>query len=164
MLRGHLGWVRAVAISPDGRSIVTGASDRALRGHSGSVLAVAISPDGRLIVTGSDDETVRVWDAATGAERRILPIGAAPRHLSISPCGTHIVTDRGLVPLPLANCQSRHHVFATRHWITADGDALLYLHPDYEDSFAFLSGSRAIYTRKGFHVLQLDLKRESGRS
>ncbi|KAK3304826.1 uncharacterized protein B0T15DRAFT_537707 [Chaetomium strumarium] len=40
--------------------------------HPSAVKAIAFSPDGRLIVSGSDDSTVRVWDAATGAERRVL--------------------------------------------------------------------------------------------
>lgn len=43
--------------------------------HPSAVKAVAFSPDGRLIVSGSSDKTMRVWDAATGAERRVLATG-----------------------------------------------------------------------------------------
>ncbi len=34
--------------------------------HPGRVLAVAVSPDGRMIVTGGSDGTARLWNAATG--------------------------------------------------------------------------------------------------
>jgi WD40 repeat protein len=33
---------------------------------------VAFSPDGRLASLGSADKTVRLWEAATGAEVRLL--------------------------------------------------------------------------------------------
>ncbi|KAK4034598.1 WD40-repeat-containing domain protein, partial [Parachaetomium inaequale] len=59
--------VRAPALSEDWSVHL-----QTLQGHSSSVKAVAFSPDGRLIVSGSCDNTVRVWDAATGAERRVL--------------------------------------------------------------------------------------------
>jgi len=39
-----------------------------LRGHTDVVLSVAISRDGKRIVSGSVDGLVRIWDAATGAE------------------------------------------------------------------------------------------------
>ena len=82
-LKGHTEAVLAVAVSPDGRGIVTGSADntarlwnaktgaemRVFEGHTKPVWAVAITPDGARIVTGSDDRTARVWDAHTGSER-----------------------------------------------------------------------------------------------
>jgi WD40 repeat protein len=51
---------------------------RTLTGHSEPVRACAISPAGSLIVSASTDKTVKVWDAAIGAERLTLkrPHGA----------------------------------------------------------------------------------------
>lgn len=40
-----------------------------LEGHSGLVRCVAFAPDGKTLVTGGSDRTVRVWDAATGKAR-----------------------------------------------------------------------------------------------
>ena len=34
--------------------------------HGRAVLAVAVSPDGRVLLTASRDGTARFWDAATG--------------------------------------------------------------------------------------------------
>jgi WD40 repeat protein len=42
------------------------------RGHEESVMSVAYSPDGRWIASGSDDRSIRVWDADTGAEQRVI--------------------------------------------------------------------------------------------
>jgi len=43
-----------------------------LRGHSGKVLSVAFSPDGKRIVSDGRDKTIKIWDAATGAELMTL--------------------------------------------------------------------------------------------
>ena len=78
-LKGHTNAIRCVAISPDGRWLVTGSFDktarlwdlksknpavgsRVLKGHTKRIYCLAISPDGRWLVTGSRDKTVRLWD------------------------------------------------------------------------------------------------------
>lgn len=45
----------------------TGTPLHTLKGHTGWVLAVAWSPDAGVLATGSMDSTVRLWDPATGA-------------------------------------------------------------------------------------------------
>jgi WD domain, G-beta repeat/APAF-1 helical domain len=45
---------------------------RTLHGHTNGVTGCAVSPDGRFIVSASFDDTLKVWDAATGAERLSL--------------------------------------------------------------------------------------------
>jgi WD40 repeat protein len=40
-----------------------------MRGHTGLIQAVALTPDGKTAVTGSADGLIKVWDTATGGER-----------------------------------------------------------------------------------------------
>jgi WD40 repeat protein len=79
-LTGHSRWVRSVAISPDGRVLVSGSGDRTVKiwdltagqllqtllGHEHWVRSVAISPDGQLVASGSNDKTIKIWQLRTG--------------------------------------------------------------------------------------------------
>src|SRR5690242_1494602 len=81
-LEGHGGDVWAIAVSPDGRHVVTGSHDntlalwnlekgqrvRGLEGHTEAIWSVAVSPDGRRALSGGHDGTVRLWDLDSGKE------------------------------------------------------------------------------------------------
>lgn len=76
------GWIRALALTVDGRQAVSSSSDGTVRvldldngqeirrfeGHEGTVTAVAVSADGQYVVSGSFDQTVRLWEFESGNE------------------------------------------------------------------------------------------------
>jgi WD40 repeat protein len=78
----HTGAVEAVAVSPDGKLIASGATDRAIKlwnpqtgeevltlhGHTLGVIALAFTPDGKTLISSGADRNLRLWDAATGRE------------------------------------------------------------------------------------------------
>jgi cytochrome c len=98
-LRGHGGPVRAVAVSADGTSVLSGsfdssailwslqngAAEQVLRFHESGVNAVAILPDGRP-VTGGEDGKVAIWQRGalqpgqvfTGHTAPVVALAASP--------------------------------------------------------------------------------------
>ena len=82
ILYGHDNDVNSIAMTPDGKKLVSGSDDKTIiawdistgkptlylkePGHSKGVKSVAITPDGKKIVSGSDDKTIKVWDINTG--------------------------------------------------------------------------------------------------
>ena len=82
--RGHSEFIKSVAISPDGRTVLSGswgdslklwdiASGRELHSfpaHKETIFSIAISPDGLTALAGCWDKTLKMWDIATGRELR----------------------------------------------------------------------------------------------
>ena len=106
-LEGHTNRVNAVAVTPDGRHVVSGSDDKTLRvwdlatgetkttlkGHSNRVNAVAVTADGRHVVSGSDDKTLRVWDLATGKTKTTLKGHTRSVYaVAVTPDGRHVVS------------------------------------------------------------------------
>jgi WD40 repeat protein len=96
---GHTGGNTKVALSRDGRFMVSGTYDNSLilwdltgrlilhrlLGHAGDVTAVAISPDEWVILSGSADHTLRLWEVfRSGAESYRIPDSLG---LTVSPDG-----------------------------------------------------------------------------
>lgn len=80
-LHKHTNWVRALAVSPNGRILASGGHDRmvyvwdlstgkvlkSLFKHTNWIRGLAISPDGQILASASDDQTVCLWNVETGA-------------------------------------------------------------------------------------------------
>ena len=80
VLSGHIDEVNCVTFSSDGRSLASGADDRAVKlwdiqtggvvrtflGHTEYVMSVSISTDYTRIVSGSVDRAIHLWDTQTG--------------------------------------------------------------------------------------------------
>jgi WD40 repeat protein len=54
--------------------MMSGKVAKTLDGHTDAVNDIAISGNGRYMISGSNDKTARVWDLGTGKQLRILPV------------------------------------------------------------------------------------------
>ena len=110
ILSGHTNWVWACAVTPDGRRVMSGSSDRTLKvwdlqsgqelatlsGHKREVRACAVTPDGRRVVSGSSDLTLMVWELHSGQELGMLSghVGSVFA-CAVTPDGRRVVSGSG---------------------------------------------------------------------
>ena len=153
MSLSRFGPVRSVALTPEGRWIITGSEDgavrvidraslqlnRGMRAHHEPVRAVAVSPDGRHIVSGGDDRKVRVFELASSRLEHTLEGHTGPvRAVAVTPDGRHIVSggdDRTLRVWDLATGRPER-TFEDTGWVwavavTSDGQRIITGNNDY---------------------------------
>ena len=107
VLRGHTGPVWGVAVTPDGKTVVSGSADRTLKvwdlatgkcratfvGHTDRVWGVAVTPDGKTVVSGSKDKMLKVWDIETGRWKAAFKDHTGSvRSVAVTPDGKTVVS------------------------------------------------------------------------
>src|SRR3954470_9854787 len=120
-LRGHGGPVRALAISADGQTAISGsfdssairwslarnAAEQVLRLHDGAVNAVLLLPDGRAVTAGEDGR-IGIWTPGNAKPDRVLEGHQGPIvALALSRDGKLLASgswDRTVRVWPLAGC------------------------------------------------------------
>lgn len=106
-LKGHLGSVESIAISPDGDILASGSTDRTIKlwhlpdrekicnfnGHNDRVSSVVFSPEGTVIASGSYDQNIKLWQVENQEEFSTIK-GHAKwiTCLAISPDGETLVS------------------------------------------------------------------------
>ena len=134
-LRGHGGPVRALAISPDGQTAVTGsfdstairwslarnAAEQVLRFHADAVNAVVLLKDGRAATAGADGR-IAIWTPGKAEPDAVLEGHTAPiAALAASPDGATLASaswDQTVRLWPLAGGAARVRGRAHRHMAT----------------------------------------------
>jgi WD40 repeat protein len=138
----HTVRVRSVAVSPDGRVIVSGGDDRTVKvwdlanprpdgtipllhtltGHAGMIESVTISPDGELVASGSDDGTVILWSVSSGKQRYVSKGHAIPWDGQPLAFGRHAGTAAGLAGiLAVGQQDGTTRILEVTAGATADG-------------------------------------------
>jgi WD40 repeat protein len=123
LLTGHTGELRAIAYSPDGRTLASVSADNTIRlwdpsrrtpaqvlsGHPGGVSSAVFSPDGRTLASGGGQDTrIVLWDVASRAQVSALtgPPGGT-RALAFSPDGRTLAVAGGEGTIGVLDVASR---------------------------------------------------------
>jgi WD40 repeat protein len=79
-LKGHRGYITSIAITPDGKLLVSRSTDKTIKlwslpdgnliktleGHRSYITSIAIAPDGKLLASGGYDKTIKLWSLPDG--------------------------------------------------------------------------------------------------
>ena len=150
LLTGHTENVNCIAFSPDGRTLVSGSSDknvrlwdvktgkhkRTLTGHLHGIYSIVFSPDGRTLISGSTGQRdggqyfgaqILIWDTTTGKPKHTLAARGQVNTLAFSASGKTFASGEGSPE------------YAVRVWDTDTGRQLRTLigHTDWVNSIAF---------------------------
>lgn len=125
-IRGHKSAIYSIAITPDGKRIVSASGDKTLkiwdiesgrelhtlRGHRDQVLSLALSKDGTFAMSVSADGSVRSWDLNTGKSLETLDKWRSrPRCVALTRTSGIIGCSDGSIHILDLNSYHRTHLF-----------------------------------------------------
>ncbi len=102
---GHSDDVNAVAITPDGKYIVSGSKDKNIKlwdiktgkeirtftGHTHSIYSITVTSNSKYILSGSGDGTIKLWSIKTGKIIRTFKGNSSPIN-SVSTNGDYVIS------------------------------------------------------------------------
>ncbi|CAG8023253.1 unnamed protein product [Penicillium salamii] len=167
ILKDHSDEVSALVFSPDGNILASAAwggdvniwdmntqKHRVLKSSSNQPGKVCFSPNGRLLACSSL-VGYSFWDVASGVLLGKGDFDVWSNCFSFSPCGTHLLTDRGAIGI--SNGQLPALIFASQAWFWKGNTPFLYLHPDWRNSLQFVCGDIAVFLSDSGEPLVLRL-------
>ena len=105
ILKGHTERVTCLAISCDGRILISGGQDKTIKfwdlqerkiirtldgyfdGHLGKITALALTPDNQTLISCSADNSLKIWDVDLALEIQHICFSSAVTSLAVSPDG-----------------------------------------------------------------------------
>ncbi|HEY6359033.1 MAG TPA: ADP-ribosylation factor-like protein, partial [Vicinamibacterales bacterium] len=120
--------VMSVAITPDGKRVLSGSSDKTVRvwdpvsarevaelqGHSATVRSVVALQEGARAVSGGEDQTLRLWELGSGDCLKTIRCGTGSAHDVLSVAANQAGTQ----------ALSGHHDGAVQLWNLETGECL----------------------------------------
>jgi WD40 repeat protein len=98
--------------------------------HRSLIWALAVSPRGDQVASASFDGTVRLWEAATGKQRRVFRHGAAALAVTFSPDGRLLASSAQDSTVRLWNATTGREIFKLIGQVGYGGRCALCFRPD----------------------------------
>lgn len=109
--------------------------------HGSFIVALALSPRSEQLALITSDGWLELWDltSSTSAKPGKFRFNTYVQHLSFSPTGKYLNTNRGQLPLPSNGTHDSSNIspllFVKQSWVSKDGENILWLPVEHRSDY-----------------------------